>query len=134
MPFLEAICKYPFYNVAPFHLSFLSERFNCVMLCTNLNPLSPACATFLAELCNPITRQAIEVESFSNPLRIQPVLHLKSIKKNFGIGGGFSGGTLQVGVFLATFTWPWAPNPWAIIMAQDFFGNKAKIYVFRTFE
>jgi len=28
-------------------------------------------ATFLAESCNPITRQAIELESCSNPLRIQ---------------------------------------------------------------
>jgi len=27
----------------------------------------------------------------------------------------------QVGVFLATFTWP--PTHWVIIMAQDFFGN-----------
>jgi len=35
---------------------------------------SPACATFLAELCNPITRQAIELESCSNLLRIQQVL------------------------------------------------------------
>jgi len=25
------------------------------------NPFSPTCATFLAELCNPITRQAIEL-------------------------------------------------------------------------
>jgi len=30
--------------------------------------------TFHAEVCNPITRQAIELESCSNPLRIQPVL------------------------------------------------------------
>jgi len=37
-------------------------------------PLSPAFATFLVELCNPITRQAIELESCSNPLRIQQVL------------------------------------------------------------
>jgi len=39
-----------------------------------VNPFSPTCATFLAELCNPITRQAIELESCSNPLRIQKVL------------------------------------------------------------
>ena len=38
------------------------------------NLLSPACATFLVELCNPITRQAIELQSCSNPLRIQQVL------------------------------------------------------------
>ena len=35
--------------------------------------LSPACATFFAELCNPITRQATELESCSNSLRIQQV-------------------------------------------------------------
>jgi len=50
-------------------------------------PLSPACATFLAELCNPITRQAIELESCSNPLRIQQVLQSKSKKKIFVFGG-----------------------------------------------
>jgi len=38
------------------------------------NPFSPACATFLAELCNPITYQTIELESCSNSLRIQQVL------------------------------------------------------------
>jgi len=38
------------------------------------NPFSTVCATFLAELCNPITPQAIELESCSNPLRIQQVL------------------------------------------------------------
>ena len=35
----------------------------------------------------------------------------------------FRWGTPQVGVFLATFSWPWAPTYWAIIMAQDFYGN-----------
>jgi len=35
---------------------------------------SPACTTFLPKLCYPITRQAIELESCSNPLRIQQVL------------------------------------------------------------
>jgi len=38
------------------------------------NPFSPVRATFLAELCNPMTRQAIELESCSNPQRIQQVL------------------------------------------------------------
>jgi len=38
------------------------------------NPLSPAKTTFQAKLCNPITRQVIELESCSNPLRIQQVL------------------------------------------------------------
>jgi len=39
----------------------------------SINPLRPGCATFLAELCNPITRQAIELESCSNLVRIQEV-------------------------------------------------------------
>jgi len=39
-----------------------------------INPSSPAKTAFHAELCNPITRQAIELESCSNPLRIQQVL------------------------------------------------------------
>jgi len=51
------------------------------------NPLSPACATFLVKLCNPITRQAIELESCSNPLRIQQVLWSKS-KKQFSVSVG----------------------------------------------
>jgi len=40
----------------------------------SFNPFSPACATSLAELCNPITREAIELESCSYPLQIQQVL------------------------------------------------------------
>jgi len=32
------------------------------------------CATFLLELCDPKTRQTIELESCSNPLRIQQVV------------------------------------------------------------
>ena len=39
-----------------------------------LSFISPACATFIVELCNPVTRQAIELESCSNPLRIQQAL------------------------------------------------------------
>jgi len=48
-----------------------------------LNPFSPSCATFLAELCTPVTRQAIKLESCSNPLRIQQVLYSNSKKKQF---------------------------------------------------
>jgi len=35
-----------------------------------VHPLTPARATFFAELCNPITQQAIEPQSCSNPLRL----------------------------------------------------------------
>jgi len=38
------------------------------------NPFSPAKAPNLAELCNPITRQAIELESYPNHPWIQQVL------------------------------------------------------------
>jgi len=84
-----------------------------------LNPFSPACATFLAELCNPIIRQAIELESCSNPLRIKQVLKSKSKKQIFVLGLSFSGGNVSSrGVFcvfiLAIFAWPWAPSQWAI--------------------
>jgi len=30
-------------------------------------------------------------------------------------------------VFLATFAWHWTPTHWAIILAQDLFGNYAEI-------
>jgi len=39
-------------------------------VCMTFSPFSSTCATFLAELCNLITRQAIELESCSYPLRI----------------------------------------------------------------
>ena len=45
---------------------------------------------FSCRICNPITRQAIELESCSDPLRIQQVLQSKSKKTIFGFGEGFS--------------------------------------------
>ena len=36
------------------------------------------------------------------------------------------GGTPQVRFFLATFTWPWAPSHWAIIMVQEFSETRPK--------
>jgi len=39
----------------------------------SVNPSSPACATLFAKLCNSITCQQLELESCSNPLRIQQV-------------------------------------------------------------
>jgi len=66
--------------------------------------LSPAKTTFHAELCNPTTRQALELESCSNPLRIQQVLQRKSKKRFFVFGGGFRGGHHKWGCF-------WLPLP-----------------------
>jgi len=56
---------------------------------------SPAQTTFRAELCNPITRQAIELESCSNPLQIQQIL-LSKLKKKFSV---FEGECHKGGVF-----------------------------------
>jgi len=39
-----------------------------------LNPLGPGFNPIFAELCNPITRQAIELESYPNHPQIQQVL------------------------------------------------------------
>ena len=54
--------------------SMIFDNANLRRIGCRINPFSPACATFLAELCNPITHQAIELESCSNPLRIQQVV------------------------------------------------------------
>ena len=50
-----------------------------------------------------INRQPLELESCSNPLRIQHVFSLTSKKTFFILGLRFSGGTSQVGVFLCYF-------------------------------
>ena len=64
------------------------------------DPISPAKTTFHAELCNTITRQAIELESCLNPLRIQHVLSSKSKNKFFHIRWGvFGGNATSGGVF-----------------------------------
>ena len=60
-----------------------------------IQPLSPECATVFANLCNSITRQPIELESCSNPLRIQQVFWLSSKKKFFVLDLGFSGGKVE---------------------------------------
>jgi len=41
---------------------------------SSLNPFSPVKAPNLAEFCNPVTRQAIELESYTNHPRIQQVM------------------------------------------------------------
>jgi len=55
---------------------------------TGQSPFSPAKAPNLAELCNPIARQAIELESCSNHPRIQQVLQSKPKKKRFSFSVG----------------------------------------------
>jgi len=46
---------------------------------TLLNLVSPACATFLAERCTTITRQTLELESCSNPLKMREVLQIRFV-------------------------------------------------------
>jgi len=48
---------------------------------TQLKPVRPACALFLAELSNSITRQSVELESCLNPLRIRQVFQFRLKKK-----------------------------------------------------
>jgi len=81
---------------------------NCFLIVNA--PFSPPCATFLAELCNPITRQAIELERRSNTLRIQPVLSSKSKKKFFVLGLSFSGENVTCSGVFALF-WPSLHGP-----------------------
>ena len=89
-----------------------------------IHPLSPECATVFANLCNSITRQPIELESCSNPLRIQQVFWLSSKKKFFVLDLGFSGGKVESwGVYaflLAASTWPWSPIHCAIFWFKLF--------------
>ena len=59
-------------------LQRIQHEIDSQLIFQNFNPLSPVCATFLVELCNPISRQAKELESCSNPLGIQQVLSSKS--------------------------------------------------------
>jgi len=43
------------------------------LLSMRVNPLGPGFTPFFAEICNPTTRQAIELESYPNNPRIQQV-------------------------------------------------------------
>ena len=54
------------------------------------NPCSPAKAPNLADLCNPISRQTIELESYPKPSTDSASLEVKIEKKTFFVlGGGF---------------------------------------------
>jgi len=86
------------------------------------NPFSPAKAPNLAELCNPITRQAIKLESYPNQPRIQQVLLSKSKKIVFVFGGGISGGDVTKKACFGNVDLPWpalGPNP-----LTESFGSK----------
>jgi len=80
----------------------------------------------LAELCNTITRQAIELESCSNPLRIQQVFWFKLKKMLLVLGLGFSMGNVIMG---ECFSLPGlvclalGANPTSHFLVQAFSGN-----------
>jgi len=79
-----------------------------------LNTFSPTKATNLAEICNPITCQAIELESYPNHPRIQQVLQSKSKKTFFVLGGGISGCDVTKKAWFGNFGYVWpalGPNP-----------------------
>jgi len=64
-----------FNNRSRIHLILCSKYINKRLKVTNcINPFSPAKAPNLAVLCNPITRQVIELEHYRNHPRIQQVL------------------------------------------------------------
>jgi len=89
-------------------------------------PLSPACTTFLEKFCNPITRQAIELESCSNSQRIQQVLQSKLKKTIFGFGGGFSGGVVTKKTCFGKTGHLWlalGPNPLIHFFGSNFVEN-----------
>ena len=68
------------------HCQFAIHTLNNITafcICTMINPFSPAKAPNLAELCNPITRQAIELDSYPNHPRIQQNLVIKIEKHVF---------------------------------------------------
>jgi len=77
-----------------------------------------------AELCNTITRQAMELESCSN-LRIREVFWLRFLKICFVLGLGFSvGDVIMWGMFL--LFWPILPGlgrqPKSHFLGSSFFG------------
>jgi len=99
---------------------------DCLFSSLFFNPLRPAQATIVAGTFLAIARQPLELESYSNPLRIQQVFWFKSKKTFFVFGGGFAGGTATSGGGLeisTTFGQPWAPTYWPILLTQSFIEN-----------
>ena len=97
-------------QTSSFNTAMFADDINLHMSAPNVrtlqrkvNPFSPVYATFLAELCNPTTRQAIKLESRSNPRRIQQGCSQNRKKKFSFWVWAFLGGTSQVWVFLHYF-------------------------------
>jgi len=101
-----------------------------------LNSLGPGFTPFFAELCNPITRQAIEQEIYPNHPRIQQVFHAFQVihafskKKNvFRFRRGISGGDVTKKACFWNFARPWDLTHWPLLLAQSFVENEVNIRV-----
>ena len=83
-------------------------------------------ATIVAHVFFVITRQPLQLDRCSNPLRIRKVF-LVLLKNIFliGVRGSPGVGSQSWGVFgvLTNFDGPWTPIPWTKILAQTVFGN-----------
>ena len=87
-------------------------------------PITTARANKLDRNFLVMNRQPLELESCSNPLRIQQVLESKSKKKCFRFRFGFSGGTATSGGVYAFFSHLWpalGPYPLGNSFASRFF-------------
>jgi len=77
------------------------------------SPFRPSKAPNLAEICNPITRQAVELENYPNHPRIQQFVI--EIEKNvFRFRWGVSGGEVTKKACFGNFGLLWlalGPNP-----------------------
>jgi len=83
-------------------------------------------ATFFAELCNSITRQPIELERCSNPVRIRQVFSLDLKNIYFVLGFGFSVRDVTRGAcfrFLGQVYLTPGANPTSQFFGSSFFGN-----------
>ena len=103
-----------------------------------VNPLTTTRSNILAHLFLAINCQPLELESCSNPLRIQQVFQLTSEKNVCCFGfqvfwverhkqGCFC-------VILAIFAWPWVLSQWAIFWTQSLVENYVKICVYRALD
>jgi len=129
---LYHVCKYcnwdwnAFSVLAAVKFGLLRSVIQCAALINMSNPLTTTRATIMAHVFFVITRQPLQLERCSNPLRMRKVF-LVLIKNNFLIWvRGLLGRGLQsrgVFVFLTNFDGPWTPIPWAKILAQILCGD-----------
>jgi len=97
----------------------------CLELC--FSPLSPARATFLTwpwQIHNSPADWARKLSKIILGFSKSSAWNRKkSFYFRFGVCWRDHHKWECFGFFLATFTWPWTPTHWAIILVQDFLGN-----------